>query len=371
MRIKKTGFFWNEKCFWHGAGNFAFLVPVDEFVEPSNSSRLPETPESKRRLKNLIEVSGLVKDLNCIASNKTITYEDLIKVHTKDYIDKFRSLSERDGGDLGLRAPFNRGGFEIACISASLVKEALFSVIDGKHRNSYALSRPPGHHCLANFPNGFCLLNNIAIAVEAAIQLRKIKRVAVVDWDVHHGNGTEQIFYDRPDVLTISIHQERNYPNDSGNIQDLGRGEAYLSNLNIPLFPGGGHCVYIYAFEEIILPKLKQFNPDIVIVACGYDASGVDPLSRMLCGSTTFSDLTEMLMNYTNGKLVLAHEGGYNDVHVPFCGHSVLQMLSGSPIFVKDPLSDRIDSQQPDSIFDNLQFQRIKEIASLHRLNKK
>ena len=368
MTINKTGFFWSERCFWHSASNFAFLLPVGGLVEPLSTSTFPETPESKRRLKNLLDVSGLSKDLELISSTSKVTYEDIIRIHSKEYIDNFISLSNKDGGDLGLRAPFGPGGFDIACISASLVKEALFSVIDGRYDNSYALSRPPGHHCLVDYPNGFCLLNNIAISVEAAIKSSKIEKVAIVDWDVHHGNGTESIFYNRSDVLTISIHQEKNYPLDTGNIKDLGGADAYLSNLNIPLFPGGGHSVYVYAINELILPKLEHFNPDIVIVACGYDASGVDPLSRMLCGSDTFAYMTKKLMSFTKGKLVLAHEGGYSDVHVPFCGHSVLQALSGSVVSVEDPLAERIKSQQPDPTFDQLQFKRIRSIADLHGL---
>ena len=368
MGLNKTAFFWNERCFWHSAGNFAFLVPVGGVVEPLNSSSLPETPESKRRLKNLIEITGLSKDLKIISSINNISYQDICRIHSKDYIDNFILLSGESGGDLGLRSPFGPGGFDISCISASLVKDALFSVLDGEFDNSYALSRPPGHHCLSDYPNGFCLLNNIAIAIEAAIQSDKVEKVAIVDWDVHHGNGTETIFYNRPDVLTISIHQEYNYPLNTGDIKDLGGSDAYLSNLNIPLFPGGGHAVYTYAMNELILPKLTKFKPDIVVVACGYDASGVDPLSRMLCGSNTFLYMTEQLMDFTKGKLVLAHEGGYSDVHVPFCGHSVLQALSGSSICVDDPLANRIFSQQPDPVFDNLQFKRMKEIAELHKL---
>ena len=116
------------------------------------------------------------------------------------------------------------------------------------------------------------------------------------------------------------------------------------------------------------MPKLRKFKPDIIVVACGFDASGVDPLSRMLCGSDTFADLTKRLMDYANGRLVFAHEGGYNEVHVPFCGHSVLQTLSQSSVSVEDPLAARIKLQQPDARFDNLQFNRIKEIVSLNNL---
>ena len=295
--MRRTGFFWHERCFWHGAGNFAFLVPVGGLVEPSAASALPESPETKRRLKNLIDVSGLSADLICIDEIIPADEDDLLAVHTKSYIDDFRRLSEAEGGELGLRTPFGPGGYDIARLSAGMVRQALFAVLEGQIDNAYALSRPPGHHCLPDFPNGFCLLNNIAVAVQAARRAGKAERIAIVDWDVHHGNGTEHIFYDDKDVLCVSLHQERNYPLDTGDAGDTGGEGAVLSNMNIPLLPGGGHETYLYAMRRLVLPKLAAFRPDIVIVACGFDASGVDPLSRMLCGSDTFRVMT----NYADG----------------------------------------------------------------------
>jgi acetoin utilization deacetylase AcuC-like enzyme len=164
------------------------------------------------------------------------------------------------------------------------------------------------------------------------------------------------------------VHQERNYPLDTGDACNIGSKNAAFSNLNIPLLPGGGHLTYLYAFQRLILPKLAAFQPDIVIVACGFDASGVDPLSRMLCGSDTFCEITKALMEFTGNRLVMAHEGGYSEVHVPFCGHHVLQQLSGSAITVNDPLSTRITGQQPDISLNLLQEKRINEIAELHQL---
>ena len=366
--MRQTGFFWHERCFWHGAGNFAFLTPAGGLVEPSGTSRLPESPETKRRLKNLLDVSGLATDLVCTDAIIPADEDDLLAVHTKAYIDEFRQLSEANGGELGLRTPFGPGGYDIARLSAGMVRQALFAVLDNQLDNAYALCRPPGHHCLPDFPNGFCLLNNIAIAVQAARRAEKTDRVAIVDWDVHHGNGTEHIFYDDADVLTISIHQERNYPLDTGDANDTGGAGAALSNLNIPLLPGGGHDTYLYALQRLVIPKLLMFKPDIVIVACGFDASGVDPLSRMLCGSDTFAEMTKALMQITGNRLVMAHEGGYSEVHVPFCGHSVLEQLSGSSVTAADPLRARIIGQQPDSSLNELQAKRIDDIAGLHHL---
>ncbi|CAI8386110.1 MAG: Histone deacetylase-like amidohydrolase [Rhodospirillaceae bacterium] len=368
MSTQKTGFFWHEKCFWHGAGNYAFLLPVGDLVEPTSTGFLPEAPETKRRMKNLIEVTGLQDDLECLNPYALAPMEALRLVHPKAYLDAFKSLSDKAGGNLGLRTPFGPGGFEIASLSTGLVIEALFSVLSGKHKNAYALSRPPGHHCLPDYPNGFCLLNNIAVAVNAARKAGKAERVAIVDWDVHHGNGTEHIFYEDPDVLTISLHQERNYPLDTGDAKHTGGDNAPFSNMNIPLMPGGGTAAYKAAFEQLVLPKLAAFKADIVIVACGFDASGVDPLSRMLLGAADFAMLTDMLMEQTGGKLVMAHEGGYSEAHVPFCGHAVLQTMSGSAITAEDPLGARIKGQQPEARFNQLQETLISEMASLHGL---
>ena len=368
LAAKPTGFFWAERTFWHGAGNYTFLLPVGDWVEPSATGFLPEAPETKRRLKNLLEVTGLHSHLDMRKDSLPASEEDILAVHTAQYIQDFKTLSAENGGSLGLRTPFGRGGFEIAALSAGLAKAALFSVLDGQHRNAYALCRPPGHHCLPDYPNGFCLLNNIAIAVQAARQAKKAERFAIVDWDVHHGNGTEHIFYDDRNVLTLSLHQERNYPLYTGHAEDMGGDNAALSNMNIPLMPGGGSVIYQHAFEKLVLPKLQQFKPDCIIVACGFDASGVDPLSRMLLEAEDFSWMTAQLMALTDGKIVLVHEGGYSEAHVPFCGHAVMACLSGSEIAAPDPLSARIKGQQPRAEFNLLQEKYLQEIADLHGL---
>jgi acetoin utilization deacetylase AcuC-like enzyme len=346
----KTGFFWDERCFWHTGGNYAFTMPVGGFVQPYAAGGFPEDPETKRRLKNLLDVSGLSTQLHCASAPMTHR-EDLLRVHPASYLTKFKELSDAGGGELGLRTPFVQGGYEVAALSTGLVQGALSAVLNKDLRNAYALSRPPGHHCLPDFPNGFCLLANIAVAVEAAIANRQTDRVAVIDWDVHHGNGTEAIFYDRPDVLTISVHQEHNYPMDTGDFEDQGSDAGLGANINIPLPPGAGHHAYLAAFDRIVLPALTDFKPDVIIVACGFDACAIDPLSRMLATSQTFRALTELVQETADdlcgGRLVLAHEGGYSEIYVPFCGHAVLQQMSGSDIHVPDPFLETFDLRQP------------------------
>lgn len=232
-----TGFFWDERCFWHAGGNYAFTLPIGGLLQPLAAGGLPESPETKRRLKNLLDVTGLMSDLRAQSAPEA-SHEDLVRIHPEKYLNEFKSHSDNGGGELGLRTPFAQGGFGLAALSAGLAKAALLSVLKGETSNAYALSRPPGHHCLPDFPNGFCLLANIAIAIEAAKASGLTERVAVLDWDVHHGNGTEAIFYDRDDVLTISLHQEYNYPLDTGAAEDRGRDAGIGFNMNIPLPPG-------------------------------------------------------------------------------------------------------------------------------------
>jgi len=361
----RTAFFHDERCLWHGGGNYAFTLPVGGLVQPLAAGGLPEGPEAKRRLKSLLEVTGLEQDL-AVQTAPLANWEALARVHPESYLHRFKAASDAGGGELGLRAPFGKGGFEIAALSTGLVIGATRAVLGGQARNAYALSRPPGHHCLPEFPNGFCMLNNIAVAIETALADRQTERVAVLDWDVHHGNGTEAIFYDRDDVLTISIHQERNYPMDTGDATETGAGPGLGANMNIPLPPGAGHATYLEAMERLVLPALERFQPDSIFVASGYDAAAVDPLGRMLATADTFRHMTRMIVQAADlicdGRLILAHEGGYSEVYAPFCGHAVLEELSGSAVRAPDPMADTLALRQPSAHMEGVFSHLITEL---------
>lgn len=346
----RTGFFWDEKCFWHAGGNYALTLRIGGHVQPLVAGGLPESPETKRRLKNLMDVTGLLAELKS-SSAPAASFEELSRVHPESYLHQFKEMSDNGGGELGLRTPFAQDGYEIAALSAGLATAAVRDVLSGKLDNAYALSRPPGHHALPDFPNGFCLINNIAVATEAALAEGTAERVAILDWDVHHGNGTEAIFYDRDDVLTISIHQDHNYPIDTGDVSDQGSGAGEGYNYNIPLPPGCGHAAYIETMERIVIPAITDFAPDIIIVACGFDASALDPLAHMLCTPLTYGMMTELLMetaaDICDGKLVLVHEGGYSEAYVPFCGHATIAQLAASDTAAPDPLAEIMVARQP------------------------
>ncbi|OCX66924.1 acetoin utilization protein [Thioclava sp. SK-1] len=343
----QTGFFHDERSFWHGGGNYALTLPVGGFVQPGGG--LPESPETKRRLVNLLRVSGLMAQIDA-GSAPEASYADLNRVHPASYLDVFKATSDAGGGELGLRTPFMKGGYELAALSAGLAVQALSQVMTGRYRNSYSLSRPPGHHALPDFPNGFCLINNIAVAIRAAQAAGQGQRFAVVDWDVHHGNGTEAVFLDDPDVLTISLHQEHNYPLETGDVDIRG---AQNSNINIPLPPGTGQVSYLEAWDKIVAPALARHQPDGIIIACGYDAGICDPIAQMVLGVESYQLLTQRAMQAADalceGRLMVTHEGGYSEAYVPFCGHAVLSEMSGSKISVPDPLAQNLRTRQPKS----------------------
>lgn len=360
-----TAFFFDERCLWHTTGEHVIIAPIGGYLQPPSGGGHAESPESKRRFKNLVEVSGLAKKLAwCEAGMATLS--DLGRIHTQDYLDRFRALSDAMGGNAGHYSPFGHGSFEIARLSAGLVTEAVRAVWHGEVRNAYALSRPPGHHCLPDASMGFCLLANIPIALEALRAEVGPVRVTVLDWDVHHGNGTEAIYQGRDDTLTISLHQEACFPVDTGAATMAPPARAGQT-LNIPLLPGGGHQSFLDAFEMLVAPAIRAFAPDLIVVASGLDANAFDPLARMQATSETFRALASRIVALAEdlcaGRLVAAHEGGYAEGYVPFCGLAVLEAFSGERTPVADPFLDLLNPQQPPADFQALQRARLQAQA--------
>jgi len=332
-----TGFVWHELYMWHNTWNWAQVFPPSLTVQPGEHA---ENPETKRRLRNLIEVSGLLDHLTPIKP-RPATEDELARLHDRAYIARIKAMSVENGGDASTLTPFGRGSFEIAQLSAGGVMAAFDAVLEGKVKNAYALVRPPGHHATKDLGLGFCLFGNAVVAILHAQAKHGIGRVATVDWDVHHGNGTQAAFYDRDDVLTISLHQDNLFPANSGSLAETGTGKGKGFNLNIPLPPGSGDGAYRAAIEQVVIPALFRFRPDLIVVPSGFDASGVDPLGRMMVTSDGYRAMTRMLVKAAaelcGGRLVMSHEGGYSQMYVPYCGLAVLEEMAGIKTEVADP----------------------------------
>ncbi len=340
-----TGFIHHEKYLWHDTGSAGLFFPAGGLIEPDEHV---ENSSTKRRFRNLMEVTGLLDTLTRIAPREA-TEEEILRFHTPDYIKTLKTMSDNAGGDAGEATPFGPGSYEIALLSAGGVIEAFDAVIRGDVKNAYALVRPPGHHAVAERGMGFCLLGNAVIAIKHAMAVHGLERIVTVDWDVHHGNGTQSGFYDDPNVLTISIHQDMNYPPDSGTVDQTGEGAGEGYNINIPLPAGSGRGAYEAAMERVVTPAIRNFKPDMIVVPCGFDANCFDPIGRMQLSSRAFREMTRTVMDladeFCDDKLVMCHEGGYSSAYVPFCGHAVIEEMSGATDPIEDPYCEDIESQ--------------------------
>jgi len=335
---RKTGYVWHERFAWHDTGTHAGLIPSGEYVQPYRNF---ENPESKSRLAGLIEVSGLIDSLVRIPV-RPVSEEDLARVHTPAHIERIRTQSDAGGGDAGDGfSPFGAGSYEIAKLAAGGTLVAAEAVLDGVVDNAYALVRPPGHHAEPDQGRGYCLFSNVGVAIEALRAAGKVRRVAIFDYDVHHGNGAQKIFWEDPEVLTISVHQDRLFPVDSGLLEEQGAGAGAGTNINVPLPAGSGDGAYWSVVEDVAGPAIRAFQPEIIIVSSGFDPSALDPLGRMSVTSQGFKGVAERLLAIADeacdGRIVFSHEGGYSPVHVPFCGVAVIEALTGVETGVEDP----------------------------------
>jgi acetoin utilization deacetylase AcuC-like enzyme len=333
-----TGFVWHERYAWHDTGRGVGPFPAGGWLEPD---LFVENADTKRRIRHLLDASGLLADLVALPP-RPATREEVERVHGSAYLDGLVAGSAGLGGDGGDGiTPYGPGSYDIALLAAGGVIGAVDAVLDGRVESAFALVRPPGHHATPDLGMGFCLINNVAVAARHARDARGLGRVAIVDWDVHHGNGTQAAFYEDPTVLTVSVHQDGCFPPGSGPVGERGAGDGEGANLNVPLPPGCGTAAYVEAFERVVVPALRAFAPDLVLVASGLDAAGMDPLGRMLLHSESYRRLAGLVVGAAQelcgGRVVVAHEGGYSNAMAPFCALAVVETLAGRRTEVEDP----------------------------------
>lgn len=339
-----TGLVFHDRYLQHNTGLATIGAPSTPYPysepEPHISS-----PRTVSRSKHLLDLSGLGDQLTPIAP-RSASDEDLALVHTSSYIARVREIAVAGGGDAGVNAPLGPDGFAIAALAAGGAMAAVDAVVGGTVRNAYALVRPPGHHAIADRGLGFCIFNNIAIAARHAQRAHGMQRVAIVDWDVHDGNGTHEVFYDDGDVLFISLHQEGLFPVDMGLVEQVGTGAGAGKTVNIPLPPGSGDAAYAAAFERIVAPIIRQFAPELLLISCGLDASAFDPLGRMNVSSGGFRAMTRVALALAEeccgDRLVIVHEGGYSQTYVPACTLAVIEELAGVATPWPDPALARL-----------------------------
>jgi acetoin utilization deacetylase AcuC-like enzyme len=335
--MRRTGLVCHEHFFWHHTGASAGPLPYSLTLQPEAH---PESPESKRRVLNLLEVSGLLGKLERIEP-RLATVEELQYFHVPEYIERVEALSAGSGGDAGELTPIGTGSYHIARLAVGGCLAAADAIMAGRVRNAYCLVRPPGHHAEPDRGRGYCVFANNVLVVHHLRRRHGVKRIAILDWDVHHGNGPESAFLQDPTVLTISLHQDNYYPLGSGGIDVVGEGPGVGANINVPLPAGSGHGAYLHAWERVVVPAVQRFRPEVILVSSGFDGSVLDPLGRMMCHSETYRSLArsavELAEAHCDGRLLALHEGGYSTWYVPFCGLATMEELAGQRTDVADP----------------------------------
>ena len=271
-------------------------------------------PERKERLLSIIshlKETGMIEKLE-LTKPRPASLEEIRYIHSEKYIEKARRHSQLEM-NLDPDTVLSRDSYDVALLAAGGAITAVDSVLD-KLNSSFALVRPPGHHAMPGMGMGFCIFNNIAIAARHA-QKKGKKRVLIVDWDVHHGNGTQDAFYDDPSILYFSTHEYPYYPG-TGWLDETGTGQGEGYNINVPLPAGTDDSGFIAAFEEILVPAAREFHPEMVLISAGQDACNEDGLAGMKMSVKGFSALALIVRSIANescaGKVAAVLEGGYN-----------------------------------------------------------
>lgn len=285
------------------------FVYSDEFLTHVTPSGHPERADRLRTLTQHLKATTLWDSLIHI-SPAHATADQILAVHSQEHLDFIRNSCKAGGGLLDEGDTFAvEASYRVALLAVGAVLEAVDAVVEGRHRAAFCAVRPPGHHAEVGRAMGFCLFNNVAIAARYCQGTHNMKRIAILDWDVHHGNGTQHIFEADPTVLFISVHQYPFYPGTGARTErGTGNGEGYT--LNIPLPAGSGETRYLQAFTEEIVPALERFAPDMLLISAGFDAHRDDPIAGMRLTEKSYGAMTVVVKQFAPVVSVL--EGGYN-----------------------------------------------------------
>jgi acetoin utilization deacetylase AcuC-like enzyme len=283
------------------------------FAEHSMGPYHVESPERVLVLNRMLEEEPAGRFLP--VEPRPATDEELGWVHERAYIDFLRTTAGRDWVFIDGDTSAGAKTFETALLAAGGFLELLDLILEGRARHGLAVVRPPGHHAEAARAMGFCFFNNVAVGAEHLIRGHGLRRVLIVDWDLHHGNGTQHAFYSRPDVLYFSTHQVPLFPG-TGAIREIGDGRGKGFNLNVPLAPGKDDDDFLYILEKILAPVAACFEPEFILVSAGFDIGRGDPLGGMLVTRDGFGRLTDALLHMAEescpGRVAVVLEGGYD-----------------------------------------------------------
>jgi acetoin utilization deacetylase AcuC-like enzyme len=324
--------------------------------------------ENSRRLVTAIsylEKTGTKAKLTCLPPRPALL-EELELIHAPEYISYVKNKAEEGGGWLDPDTVISPRSYEAALYAAGGLLVAVEEVMKEKVDSAFALVRPPGHHAIHDRAMGFCIFNNVAIAAKFAVSKLNVERVLIADFDVHHGNGTQDAFYADPRVLYFSTHQYPFYPG-TGSMGETGTGDGEGTTVNFPMAAGWGDEEYLRAFHEVLVPVARRFQPELILVSAGFDPHWADQLAMMRVSITGFAQmamvLRELALELCQGRLVLTLEGGYN-LQVAACSvKAVFDVLLGNAE-IDDPIGKSPAVGKPGGF-----EERIEAIRKIHHIH--
>ena len=303
------------------------ILYTDPVFLQHETGKHPESAERLRTVTAHLKATGLPARFE---PGKIVpaTIEQLARVHSPGHLARVRQFSQDGGGRIEADTVVSSKSYDVALRAAGTVCDAVDRVLNNEHRRAVCLSRPPGHHALADDPMGFCLFNNVAVAARQAVAEHQLSRVLIVDWDVHHGNGTQDIFYDDAEIFFFSAHRFPFYPG-SGTKEETGTGKGLGTVFNLPVTFGTPRREYLAAFEQLLSESARRCRPELVLISAGFDAHRLDPIGSLGLETEDFATLTKCVLDvadeYCGGQCVSLLEGGYN---VQMLAESVEQHLT-------------------------------------------
>ena len=332
--MRRTGIVKDRRYLDHGTGQY----------HPESPARL----ESVYAMLEQADMAGHFIEIKPRCADR----REIGLLHEPDYIEKVARTAEKTNTYLDPDTEATPHSFETACLAVGGLFNAIDQVINNQVDNAFALTRPPGHHAGKHEAAGFCLFNNIALGALYAMEQHHLKRILIVDWDLHHGDGTAYAFRDDNRVLYFSTHQYPAYPG-TGAIGEIGQGPGVGYTVNVPLKPGMGNEQYVKLYRRLLKPLAPAFKPELILVSAGFDAHIQDPLGEMKVTSRGFAYLTRILMNIADascqGRLVLALEGGYHLEGLTASVKAVLKELRDETLMTDSEL-DRIESEAEERV---------------------
>jgi acetoin utilization deacetylase AcuC-like enzyme len=294
------------------------VIYSPKYLNHKTGPRHPESPSRLRVIMRELKKSGILENEKCsLVEPEILSVKDLQLVHDIDYIEQMKQFCSCGGGLVDKEdTVVSSRSYEVARLAAGGAVKAADLVMTGKYRNAFAFVRPPGHHAGPDYPLGFCVFNNVALAASHLLEKFSLDRVLILDIDAHHGNGTQEIFYRSSKVLYVSLHEDPIEFPLTGFADEVGEKEGQGYTVNIPLPYGTGDRIYLRAFNEIAAPIISQYKPQFILVSTGFDNHYADPIGNLALSTFSYTKIFDAILEsatkFCQGKLVAVLEGGYS-----------------------------------------------------------